>query len=119
MVVNLTIALKFREGKKHVFVKCSISSFLGFVSMNAPMIISLPINLFVRVNIIGEHIDYCGYPVLPMALEQNIMVAVAVSSDTTKLQLANVNPKYRSYECDITAIEWVHTFCILQVTSLY
>lgn len=58
-----------------------------------------------RVNIIGEHIDYCGYPVLPMALEQNIMVAVAVCPGTTKLQLANINPKYRSYECDITAFE--------------
>ncbi|KAG4066356.1 hypothetical protein HA402_000580 [Bradysia odoriphaga] len=58
-----------------------------------------------RVNIIGEHIDYCGYPVLPMALEQNIMVAVAVSSSTTKLQLANINPKYRSFECDIASFE--------------
>lgn len=61
--------------------------------------------LSVRVNIIGEHIDYCGYPVLPMALEQNIMVAVAVSSNTSKLQLANVNPKYKPYECDIVGFE--------------
>lgn len=58
-----------------------------------------------RVNIIGEHVDYCGYPVLPMALEQNIMLAVATSTSTTKLHLANINPKYKSYECDINEFE--------------
>ncbi|KAJ6642466.1 N-acetylgalactosamine kinase [Pseudolycoriella hygida] len=60
-----------------------------------------------RVNIIGEHVDYCGYPVLPMALEQNILVAVSVDKYTTKLQLANVNPKYKSFECDVNSFEIV------------
>jgi len=31
-----------------------------------------------RVNIIGEHIDYCGYSVLPAAIENDFVMAVSL-----------------------------------------
>lgn len=49
-----------------------------------------------RVNLIGEHIDYCGYSVLPMAIEPNILAAVSVNS-SGKITLANTNPQYKDF----------------------
>ncbi|XP_013188658.1 N-acetylgalactosamine kinase [Amyelois transitella] len=46
-----------------------------------------------RVNIIGEHIDYCGYPVLPMALEQDIIIATGIT-DAAEINIRNVDSKY-------------------------
>ncbi|XP_064608381.1 N-acetylgalactosamine kinase-like [Liolophura sinensis] len=50
-----------------------------------------------RVNLIGEHIDYHGYSVLPMAIEQDILAAVS-TNDEGKLKLANTNPGYKDFE---------------------
>lgn len=46
------------------------------------------------LHVTGEHIDYCGYSVLPMAIEQNILAAVSVNNSGT-LALANTNPLYK------------------------
>jgi N-acetylgalactosamine kinase len=58
-----------------------------------------------RVNIIGEHVDYCGYPVLPLAISQNILLAVA-PADNDILQLKNIDSsKYKSYKCNINSVK--------------
>uniref|UniRef100_A0A8C0YN57 Galactokinase 2 n=1 Tax=Cyprinus carpio carpio TaxID=630221 RepID=A0A8C0YN57_CYPCA len=56
-----------------------------------------------RVNLIGEHIDYCGYAVLPMAIEQNIVAAVSVS-DSKTIQLANTEPKYKDFSVSVDGL---------------
>ncbi|TRY97358.1 hypothetical protein DNTS_033004 [Danionella cerebrum] len=55
-----------------------------------------------RVNLIGEHIDYCGYAVLPMAIEQSILAAVFVN-DSKTIHLANTDQKYKSFDGSIPA----------------
>ena len=47
-----------------------------------------------RVNLIGEHVDYCGYPVLPMAIEQDVAMAVLPIADDPSVALSNVNPAF-------------------------
>lgn len=56
-----------------------------------------------RVNLIGEHIDYCGYAVCPMAIEQDILVAVALSK-YNDIYLTNVDPKYKEFRCSFESV---------------
>jgi len=69
-----------------------------------------------RVNLIGEHIDYCGYSVLPMALKQDIVMAVSLN-DTSTINLTNLEAgEYSDFSTDVNNIEfpkppkWYHYF---------
>ncbi|PIN10606.1 Galactokinase [Handroanthus impetiginosus] len=75
-----------------------------------------------RVNLIGEHIDYEGYSVLPMAIRQDTIVAIRKcdSGEGEKvLRIANVNsekypmctyPADPDQEIDLKNHKWGHYF---------
>jgi galactokinase len=46
-----------------------------------------------RVNLIGEHTDYNGLPVMPMAIQRRILIAFGPRRDGT-VRLANLDPRY-------------------------
>jgi len=57
-----------------------------------------------RVNLIGEHIDYCGYAVCPMALQQHILVAVATAEEPV-LKMANLEEKYPDFQTPMDSLK--------------
>ncbi|XP_021808637.1 galactokinase [Prunus avium] len=74
-----------------------------------------------RVNLIGEHIDYEGYSVLPMAIRQDTIVAIRRHDEGEAekvLRIANVNDKYQictypadpNQEIDLKNHKWGHYF---------
>lgn len=55
-----------------------------------------------RVNLIGEHIDYCGYAVHPMAIEQDVLIALDYDKQLTPtIQLANSDQRYPKVTLDL------------------
>lgn len=51
-----------------------------------------------RVNLIGEHIDYHGYSVLPMAIEHDVIVAVGRRPRADTVAVSNTNASYEARE---------------------
>ncbi|KRZ07489.1 N-acetylgalactosamine kinase [Trichinella zimbabwensis] len=51
-----------------------------------------------RINIIGEHIDYSGYPVLPMAINECIYAACSLKKDSETITISNIDPQYEEFE---------------------
>ena len=52
-----------------------------------------------RVNLIGDHTDYNGLPVMPMAIQRDLMLLCRARSDST-VNIANVDPQFepRSFQ---------------------
>jgi N-acetylgalactosamine kinase len=48
-----------------------------------------------RVNLIGEHTDYSGLPVLPVAIDRSTIV-VAVANATGEIEVSNADPAWLS-----------------------
>ena len=55
-----------------------------------------------RVNLIGEHTDYNGYPVLPIAIDRDIAVLVAPTDGKT-IEVRNTDPEYGARRFEISA----------------
>lgn len=62
-----------------------------------------------RVNILGEHVDYSLFPVLPAAIEQDILIAMRVtSSKEPRVRVANTHKAFKPAEFALkhTGKEW-------------
>jgi len=55
-----------------------------------------------RVNLLGEHTDYNGLPVMPMAIDRCVLIAAAARADR-RVVLANANPAFGERELEISA----------------
>jgi len=74
-----------------------------------------------RVNIIGEHIDYSLYEVLPMAITADVLIAFAVVPKSSTFKVANIDDSKfpaREFEAedngeitiDASSLEWSNYF---------
>lgn len=55
-----------------------------------------------RVNLIGEHIDYCHFSVLPMAIEVDVIAAVGECEGST-ISISNTDKRFQTEHIEIPA----------------
>lgn len=55
-----------------------------------------------RVNLIGDHIDYCYFSVMPMALDADVIVAVG-KNENARVSLANTNASFAPESVELPA----------------
>ncbi|MCJ1276704.1 galactokinase [Puttea exsequens] len=74
-----------------------------------------------RVNLIGEHIDYSLYEVLPMAIAADVLIAVCALPEERNVRLNNLNfekfkpgqftiPEKGNIEIDSATLQWTNYF---------
>lgn len=54
-----------------------------------------------RVNLIGEHIDYCGFSVFPMALDGKFTTSLIALNKSGKLRIRHLNDDMKGTDVDI------------------
>jgi galactokinase len=60
-----------------------------------------------RVNLIGEHVDYMGFSVLPMALTNDVLIAAGTDPDCTSaptVSAINIDPIYPKQTFDVGSV---------------
>ena len=55
-----------------------------------------------RVNLIGDHIDYCDLAVLPMAIQRDVRIDFTPRKDS-RIRLWNTNPAHAPVEFEVGA----------------
>ncbi len=57
-----------------------------------------------RINLIGEHIDYCGLPVLPLAIDRAVRVTFR-EAESSRCRFTNVDPAYGERVFDLAELD--------------
>ena len=76
-------------------VEAVVEAFAARFGRRAEVVVRAP----GRVNLIGEHTDYNGLPVLPMAIDRNVLVAAAGRGDR-RVRVENAAARFapRAYQ---------------------